>query len=56
MPDDKTIKQPIDKQTFYINDPSEVRNRFKSLECTKDQLKVVVATIDKFADTIKAFF
>ena len=55
MPNHKNIKKPTDKQTFYINDPSEVRNWFNTLECTEDQLRLVVTIMGEFSETMKAF-
>ncbi len=45
MPDNKKITHPLDAKHIDINDPAEVRNWCKSLNCTDTKLKAAVKTV-----------
>lgn len=53
MPDDKTIRQPQDADEIDINDPKEVNNWCKSLNCTEEELKACVKKVGHMADDVK---
>ncbi len=45
MPDNKQITHPLDAKRIDINDPFEVRNWCKTLECTEQQLRSAVKAV-----------
>ncbi|MDR1184458.1 MAG: DUF3606 domain-containing protein [Coriobacteriales bacterium] len=45
MPDNKNITHPFDAKRIDINDPAEVRNWCKSLNCTESELKAAVKAV-----------
>ncbi|KNY26343.1 DUF3606 domain-containing protein [Pseudobacteroides cellulosolvens] len=53
MPDDKTIRQPLDGKRIDINDPNEVRNWTDILDCTPEELKDAVKAVGTSADAVK---
>ena len=55
MPDDKTIRQPLDKKRIDINDPKEIRNWCKSLGCTESELKRAVNTVGTSAEKVRDY-
>jgi len=55
MPDDKTIRQPHDKQRIDIDDPYEVRNWCNSIGCTADQLERAVDKVGTSAEDVKKY-
>ena len=53
MPDDKRIRQPHDRKRIDINDPSEVRNWCRALQCTKSELKAAVKAVGTSASKVE---
>ena len=53
MPDNKRIRQPHDRKRIDINDPSEVRNWCRRLQCTKGELEGAVKAVGTSASEVQ---
>lgn len=53
MPDNKNITHPLDAKRIDINDPAEVRNWCKSLNCTEAELKSAVKAVGDFGVAVR---
>lgn len=55
MSDNKDLKGSPDNKRIDINDPNEVRNWTKSIECTQDELKKAVKEVGTSAAAVKKY-
>ncbi len=53
MPDNKKITHPLDAKRIDINDPNEIRNWGKSLDCTEQQLKTAVKAVGTSGSSVR---
>ena len=53
MPDDKRIRNPLDKQRIDIDDPAEVANWCETLRCTEAQLRAAVQAVGTSAAKVQ---
>lgn len=53
MPDDKRIRNPLDKRRIDINDPAEVANWCEALGCTEAQLRAAVQAVGTSAAKVR---
>lgn len=53
MPDDKTIREPLDKKRINIHEPYEVRWWTKALGCDEEKLKSAVKKVGDSADKVR---
>ena len=55
MPDDKTIRHPLDGKRIDINDPNEVRNWCKSFGVDEDTLKDAVRAVGTSSEAVRKY-
>lgn len=55
MPDNKTIRQPLDGKRIDINDPKEVNNWTDILGCTKEELIDAVNNVGDSAEQVRVY-
>ncbi|WP_448213479.1 DUF3606 domain-containing protein [Colwellia sp. MEBiC06753] len=55
MPDNKSIKAPLDAQRVNLSQPYEVRNWCHKFNCTKDELEKAVSAVGTWADDVEAY-
>ncbi len=55
MPDDKTIKQPLDAKRVNINEPYEVNYWCKKWGCTPQTLRQAVNSVGTSADAVAKY-
>lgn len=55
MPDDKTIRQPLDGKRIDINDPYEVDNWCRILNVTEIELRRAVKNVGTSAEKVKEY-
>ena len=55
MPDNKQIRRPLDQQRIDVNDPQEVANWCKALNCTKSELRAAVCAVGTSASAVRSW-
>lgn len=55
MPDNKHITRPEDAKRIDVNDPDEVRNWTKALNCTEAELKRAVQNAGTYAHDVRKY-
>jgi len=55
MPDDKSIRSPLDNKRIDINDIAEITNWCKSFKCTEKELIAAVKVVGTSAQKVKEY-